>query len=219
VVVAAGSGDRFGSPKQFALVGDRPAVTWSVAAARASVDGVVLVLPPAPSGRTPADPAGASRHAADLVVAGGATRADSVRCGLAAVPDDADIVVVHDGARPLASPALFRAVIDAVRAGADAAVPGVAVVDTLKRVEGGRVRATVDRDGLVAVQTPQAFRADVLRRAHASGDDATDDARLLELLGATVVVVPGEVRNVKLTTAADLELAQSHLTVILAGGG
>ena len=116
-------------------------------------------------------------------VAGGATRSASVRAGLDALRGDLEVVIVHDAARPLASRALFEAVIAAVRAGADAAVPGVAVADTLKRVDGSRVVETVDRDSLVAVQTPQAFRADVLRRAHAADGDATDDAALVEVGG------------------------------------
>ncbi len=218
VVVAAGSGDRFGSPKQFAPLGDRPALEWSLAAARRSVDGVVLVVPADAVPSLQVAPAPPTADAADVVGAGGPTRAASVRCGLAVVPGDAEIVVVHDGARPLASPALFRAVVAAVRAGADGAVPGGPVVDTLKRVAEDRVVATVDRVGLVAVQTPQAFRADVLRQAHRGGDDASDDAGLVEQLGATVVIVPGEARNVKLTTVVDLHLAESHLASILAGG-
>ncbi len=146
---------------------------------------------------------------ADVVVAGGDSRAASVRAGLAAVPESADVIVVHDGARPLASPALFRAVVDAVTGGADAAIPGIAVADTLKRVEDDTVVDTVARHGLVAVQTPQAFRAAVLRRAHGTGSDATDDAGLVESMGATVRVVPGEPRNIKVTTVADLEVAQA----------
>ena len=129
-------------------------------------------------------------HGADVVVPGGATRADSVRCGLDAVPDDAAVIVVHDAARPLASPALFAAVIAAVTdGGADGAVPGVPPSDTIKTVdESGRVTGTLDRDRLVAVQTPQAFRAAVLRRAHdgAPVAGATDDAMLVESMGGTV---------------------------------
>ena len=117
--------------------------------------------------------------------------------------------MVHDGARPLASPALFGAVVDAVTGGADAAVPAVAMADTVKRVEDGVVTATVARHGLVTVQTPQAFRADILRAAHDAGADATDDATLVEARGATVRVVPGDPRNIKVTTAADLEVAQA----------
>jgi 2-C-methyl-D-erythritol 4-phosphate cytidylyltransferase len=203
VVVAAGSGSRFGGTKQFALLRGRTLVQWSVEAARAVADGVVVVVPE--DAVDALDP----RDAVDAVVAGAATRSGSVRAGLAAVPPEAEVVVVHDGARPLASPALFRAVVAALSDGADGAVPGVAVADTLKRTAGDVVVSTVDRSDLVVVQTPQAFRAEVLRRAHAAGQDATDDAALVEALGATVRVVPGDRRNIKVTTPADLELADA----------
>ena len=144
-------------------------------------------------------------------VIGGATRSESVRNGLAQVPDDADIVVVHDAARPLAAPALFGAVIDAVKAGADAAIPVVPLSDTVKRIDGERVVETVDRSSLVAVQTPQAFRADMLRKAHAAGGEATDDAALVEAIGGTVVVVEGEHTNIKITTPDDLRIAEALL--------
>jgi len=207
--VAAGGGARFGGAKQFAQLRGRTLAEWSLAAARSvaggDTDGVVLVLPAdALDGEQ-----GATDRGADAVVAGGATRAASVRAGLAAVPAEAAIVVVHDGARPLASPALFAAVVDAVAAGADGAVPGIPVADTLKRVDGDTVSATLARDGLVAVQTPQAFRADVLRRAHAQEPDATDDAALVEALGATVRVVPGDPRNIKVTDRRDLDVADA----------
>jgi 2-C-methyl-D-erythritol 4-phosphate cytidylyltransferase len=203
VVVAAGDGSRFGGLKQFAEIDGRPLVDWSVDAARSVADGVVLVVPPGP-------PSGQA-HGADVVVAGGATRAASVRAGLDAVPGDADVIVVHDGARPLASAELFRSVVDAVTAGAAAAVPGLALADTVKRVDDGAVVATVARDGLVTVQTPQAFRAEVLRRAHAQGADATDDAGLVEAQGATVRVVPGDPRNLKVTAPADLVMVRALL--------
>jgi 2-C-methyl-D-erythritol 4-phosphate cytidylyltransferase len=199
VVVAGGTGDRFGGPKQFARLGGRPVLAWALEAARPAVDGLVLVVP---TGKE-AELAGAG---ADVVVPGGASRAASVRAGLAAVPADASVVVVHDGARPLASTALFRVVIDAVRSGADAAVPALAVTDTVKEVAGDTVVRSLDRQRLVAVQTPQAFRAEALRAAHRNDGEATDDASLVERAGGTVRVVPGEVRNVKVTTPADLEL-------------
>lgn len=167
-------------------------------AASSACDGVVVVLPAGVEWDGPAVAA---------VVAGGATRSDSVRAGLSAVPVEAAVVVVHDAARPLASPALFAAVVAAVRAGADGAVPGVPVTDTLKQVDGARVMATLPRHGLVAVQTPQAFRATALRAAHATGGSATDDAALVEAAGGNVVVVPGEHSNVKLTTPEDLAWA------------
>jgi 2-C-methyl-D-erythritol 4-phosphate cytidylyltransferase len=130
---------------------------------------------------------------------------------LHAVPDAAEIVVVHDAARPLASATLFGRVVEAVRAGADAAVPALAVSDTIKRVEGDVVVETLDRAVLVGVQTPQAFRASVLREAHASGAEATDDAAVVEAIGGKVVTVEGERRNVKLTTPEDLLVARALL--------
>ncbi len=208
VVVAAGGGSRFGGPKQFVSLGDRALVDWSVDAARTVADGVVLVVP-ADVVSTSAVP---DAHGADVVVAGGDTRTASVAAGLDAVPAGAEVIVVHDGARPLASPALFRAVVDAVAAGAEAAVPGLALSDTVKRVDdAGAVVSTVDRRHLVSVQTPQAFRADLLRRAHAGGAEATDDAGLVEGQGATVRVVPGDPRNLKLTTPADLDMIRALL--------
>ena len=119
--------------------------------------------------------------------------------------------MVHDAARPLAALGLWRAVIDAVVAGAAGAIPGVAVTDTLKRVSDGVVVETVERDHLVAVQTPQAFRASSLRAAHAGAGEATDDAALIEAAGGQVVVVAGDPNNLKLTTPSDLALARSVL--------
>jgi 2-C-methyl-D-erythritol 4-phosphate cytidylyltransferase/2-C-methyl-D-erythritol 2,4-cyclodiphosphate synthase len=205
VVVAAGEGRRFGGPKQYAPLGGRRVLDWSLAAARAACDGVVLVVPP--------DRASAPEPGADAVVAGGPSRSASVRAGLAAVPADAEVVVVHDAARPYATPALFSAVIEAVRAGADGAVPGVAPPDTVKHVAGGVVTATLPRDELVAVQTPQAFAAAALRAAHAGGGDATDDAALVEAAGGRVVVVPGDPRNRKITTPEDLQPAAAGVAV------
>jgi 2-C-methyl-D-erythritol 4-phosphate cytidylyltransferase len=134
-----------------------------------------------------------------------------VRAGLAAVPTDAAIVVVHDAARPLATGALYAAVVDAVRAGADGALPGLPVADTLKRVDGDTVTATVSREGLVAAQTPQAFRAEALRAAHAAAGEATDDAALVEAAGGKVVIVPGDPLNLKLTAPRDLAVAAALL--------
>lgn len=202
VVVAAGRGDRFGAAKQFLVLDGVRLVDRAVAACGAVCDEVVVVLPAGTEWDGP--PVAAA-------VAGGATRSASVRAGLDALRSDPDVVVVHDAARPLASPALFRAVIAAVRDGADAAVPGVAVADTLKRVAGARVVETVDRDALVAVQTPQGFRPAALRAAHAGAADATDDAALVEAAGGTVVVVPGEADNFKVTEPADLERAAALL--------
>jgi 2-C-methyl-D-erythritol 4-phosphate cytidylyltransferase len=199
IVVAAGEGRRFGAPKQYAPLAGRRVLDWSLDAARTVADGVVLVVPP--------DRAGDAEPQADAVVAGAATRSGSVRAGLDRVPAGAEVVVVHDGARPLAGPDLFGAVVDAVRAGADAAVPGVPVSDTLRSRGGG----VVDRDGVVAVQTPQAFRAAALRAAHAGGAEATDDASLVEAGGGKVVVVDGSPANLKITDPADLVVAEALL--------
>ena len=128
------------------------------------------------------------------------------------MPLDADVICVHDAARPLATERLFRLVIAAVANGADAAIPGVPVADTIKVVDAdGAVVATPDRATLVAVQTPQAFRASVLRAAHATGGDATDDAALVEKAGGRVVVVDGEPSNRKITLPDDLEWAREML--------
>ncbi len=199
IVVAGGGGLRFGGPKQFEDLHGRRVLDWSVAAARDACDGVVVVVP---ADRVADEPGS---------VAGGPTRSASVRAGLAAVAADAEIVVVHDAARPLAGADLFHRTVAAVRDGADAAIPGVPVTDTVKQVEDGRVVATIDRSRLVAVQTPQAFRASVLRRAHAAEPEATDDAALVEALGGRVVVVDGDPRNLKLTSPDDLLVARALL--------
>jgi 2-C-methyl-D-erythritol 4-phosphate cytidylyltransferase len=201
IVVAGGSGQRFGRPKQFEQLGGRRVLDWAVGAASDVSDGVVVVLP-----------AGEVDASNPLQVAGGSTRSESVRNGLAAVPSDATMVCVHDAARPFATEQLFEAVLDAVRNGADGAVPGIAVADTIKVVApDGLVLSTPDRSTLVAVQTPQAFRADVLRAAHASGAEGTDDAALVEQRGGRVVVVAGDTRNRKITHPEDLVWARSEV--------
>jgi 2-C-methyl-D-erythritol 4-phosphate cytidylyltransferase len=199
VVVAAGSGSRFGASKQYAPLGDRRVLDWSLTSARTVSAGVVAVVPP--------ERAREAEEGADLTVAGGPSRSASVRAGLAAVPPEADIVIVHDGARPLAPAALFRSVVGAVVAGADVAVPCVPVTDTLRSRSG----APVDREALLAVQTPQAFRADALRAVHADEPEATDDASLIERAGGKVVVVDGSPTNVKVTHRLDLVVAEALL--------
>jgi 2-C-methyl-D-erythritol 4-phosphate cytidylyltransferase len=198
VVVAGGRGVRFGGPKQFSLLGDETVAARSVRLSRSVADFVVLVVPDEYEG---------PGEGADAVVPGGNTRAASVRAGLKALPD-CDVVVVHDAARPLASQRLFTAVIDAVMAGADAAIPGLRVTDTIKRIANrdgqSIVVGTIDRSELVTVQTPQAFRRDVLERAHHTMSDATDDAALVEAMGGVVVIVIGEVSNLKITDPSDL---------------
>jgi len=205
IVVAAGASTRFGRPKQYESLGGRRVLDWALDAARRSSEGVVLVVG--------ADHTDTYEPEADVIVAGGATRSESVRCGLRAVPDGVPIIVVHDGARPFATHALFDAVIDAVDRGADGAVPAVPVADTIKQVDReGVVVATPDRALLVAVQTPQAFRAEMLRRAHRTSGESTDDAALVEAIGGRVIVVPGEAGNQKITVPADLEWARQRLS-------
>lgn len=205
VIVAAGGGSRFGGAKQYELVGDRRVLDRSIDVARSISDGVVVVVP-----------AGDARR--EQAVAGGSTRAESVRAGLAQVPEAATIVCVHDAARPFATTALFAAVVEAVHLGADGAVPGLAVTDTVKVVSpDGSVLSTLDRSMLVAVQTPQAFRAEALRAAHATGADGTDDAALVEADGGRVVVVDGDSSNRKITVPADLDWARAHVAALARG--
>jgi 2-C-methyl-D-erythritol 4-phosphate cytidylyltransferase len=197
IVVAAGSGTRFGSPKQFSLINERRIVDWAVETSRISSDGVVVVLPTEQAER-------------EGGVAGGATRSSSVRCGLAAVPSDATIICVHDAARPFASEFLFDEVIDAVCAGADGAVPGLPVIDTIKFIDSTNVvTSTPDRRQLVAVQTPQAFRAKQLRQAHENNPEGTDDSTLVEARGGKIVVITGDPLNRKITTPEDLNWARA----------
>lgn len=198
-MVAGGTGERFGRPKQYESLGDERVIDRSARIARSATDGVVLVVPPDDVEREGGRP-------------GGTTRSASVRSGLAAVPDDVGIVCVHDAARPGATGELYRRVIDAVDAGAAAAVPGVPVTDTIKVVDvTGSVVATPERASLRAVQTPQAFRADALRGAHADAGEATDDAALIEAAGGAVVVVEGDPDNRKITTPDDLAWMRRRL--------
>ena len=201
VVVAGGSGSRFGADKQYAEVAGRRVIDWSVGTATAMADGVVVVVP---AGDVDREVPGAHR-----IVAGGSTRSASVRRGLDAVPADASLVLVHDAARPAASPALYQRVLDALAAGADGVVPGIPVTDSLRRRDG----EAVDREAVVAVQTPQGFRADVLRAAHRSGEEASDDATLVERAGGTIVVVDGEATNTKLTHPHDIAVLAAALRV------
>ena len=209
-MAAAGEGNRFGGAKQFSRLGNRRVIDWTVQRAARWSEGVVVVLPEARAVGADAwqlsDPDGDCAGQV-VAVAGGVLRSDSVRRGLSRVPDDAEIVLVHDGARPLATDGVFERVIQAVRAGADAAIPVIDLTDTIRWRGGG----TADRRKLAAVQTPQAFRAGALRAAHAAGADATDDATLVEAVGATVVTVDGDSRNLKITEPHDLVTAEALL--------
>lgn len=232
VVPAAGRGERLGpgAPKALRTLGGVPMLVHAVralASAR-SVDLVVIAAPEdsvdavtallADQGLMESGPG----HAAILVVSGGDTRQDSVARALVALPYDVDVVLVHDAARPLAPTSLVDAVAQAVRAGADAVVPGLPVADTVKSVDRTEhVTATLDRGALRAIQTPQGFRRSVLAEAHAASDPdapATDDAGLVEALGGTVVVIPGDEEALKVTRPFDLVVAEAVLARRRAAG-
>ena len=209
VLVAAGRGERLGldQPKAFAKLGDDPLLAEPLRRLDESgwIDAIVVVAPPGWEEPTIllAEELGCGKVRA--CVAGGAERADSVRSGLAEVPDEAVAVLVHDAARPLVSDDVIERVLAPLADGWDGVVPGLAIVDTLKRVDGdGRIVETVARDSVHAVQTPQAFPVDVLRRALAAGDAATDCAGSVEAAGGRVKVVEGDPRLLKVTTADDL---------------
>ncbi|PRY58013.1 2-C-methyl-D-erythritol 4-phosphate cytidylyltransferase [Knoellia remsis] len=173
---------------------------------------VVIVAPASHLREAGALVSGHPRAADVSVVPGGAERTDSVSAGLAALRPEIDVVLVHDAARALAPPQLFDRLVTAVRDGHDAVVPGLAVTDTVKQVDaGGHVVATPERASLRAIQTPQAFRRDLLEQAHAGGAQATDDAALVERLGGDVVVVDGDPLAFKVTTPEDLERAERIL--------
>jgi 2-C-methyl-D-erythritol 4-phosphate cytidylyltransferase len=218
VVPAAGRGERLGlgRPKALAPVGGRAMVARAVDGLMAAgVASVVVVCPV--DGEAAMVQALGDRPV--IVVPGADDRVGSVAAALSRLPDDADVVLVHDAARCLCPASVVRAVVDAVRAGHVAVVPAMAVADTLKRTaDGGRVVATVDRAGLAAVQTPQGFAPATLRAAHARAQDlratgvtipATDDAGLVEDLGEAVVTVPGDPRAFKITTPLDLAMAEA----------
>jgi len=250
IVVAAGSGERLGHdlPKAFVEVGGRPLAVWAIEGLRAGgIEHLVVVVPAAWVQRAQeslAAPAGSSQHPDDdggtdasndrptiEVVAGGATRTASVAAGLALVSDDVDVVAVHDAARAFVPPGVVREAVDRVVASLAgdaevvAAAPGLPVADTLKRVSrDNTVEATLDRSGMIGVQTPQVFPRAVLVRAHevaaTRGATATDDLGLVEelletgALSGRVAVTPGSALAFKVTMPADLVLAEA----VVAGG-
>lgn len=205
------------APKAFVSIAGESILQHAIRGVLAAgcVDAVVVAAP-----TTELDAARRSLAcfgAAVTVTAGGADRVESVRLALAAADaalPDLDVVLVHDAARALTPPAVFVAVVAAVRAGAAAVVPVLPLVDTIKRVDGaGLVTATVDRSALRAVQTPQGFTPELLRRAHATPHrTATDDAGLVEALGEPVATVPGDPLAFKITTPFDLTLAAGMLS-------
>jgi 2-C-methyl-D-erythritol 4-phosphate cytidylyltransferase len=207
VLVAAGRGERLGGdrPKAFARLGELPLLAEPLRRLDEceQVDAIVVVAPP--GWEEPAillaEELGAAKVSA--CVPGGETRSGSVRAGLAEVPADAAVVLVHDAARPFLPPGLVERLLEALGEGFEGAVPGLPVPDTVKRVQGGTVVETPPRDELVAVQTPQAFAATALRAAAVG--EGSDCASLVEAAGGRVAVVPGDERLLKVTTQADLD--------------
>lgn len=209
ILVAAGRGERLGleQPKAFAKLGEDPLLAEPLRRLEESewVDAIVLVAPP--GWEEPAILLAEELGCGKVVacVPGGATRAESVRAGLHEVGPEALVVLVHDAARPLVGDDVIGRVLEPLSQGWDGAVPGLPVADTLKRVaDDGTVAETVPRDGLWAVQTPQAFDAGVIRAAAALGGDATDCAGLVEANGGRVKVVHGDPQLLKVTTTEDL---------------
>jgi 2-C-methyl-D-erythritol 4-phosphate cytidylyltransferase len=217
VLVAAGRGERLGGerPKAFVRLGERVLLAESLERLDRSgwIEAIVLVAPP--DWEEPAILLAEELTADKVVVCvpGGETRAESVRAGVAEVDADAAVILVHDAARPLLPEEVIERVLLPLGEGWDGAVPGLPVADTLKRVgDDGTVVETVDRSGLWAVQTPQAFVADPFRRALAAGSqDASDCAGFVEAAGGRVRVVEGDSRLLKVTTAADLALVEALL--------
>jgi 2-C-methyl-D-erythritol 4-phosphate cytidylyltransferase len=215
ILAAAGSGDRLGldRPKAFAPLNDRPLIAESLERLDASgwIEGIVVAAPP--EWEEPcilvAEEIAAGKVAE--TVTGGQTRSASVRNALAQVPEGAAVVLVHDAARPLVTEEVIERVVTGLEEGWDGAVPTLPVSDTVKRVDGEAVAETIDREGLVIVQTPQAFLVDVLRRAVESGSEARDCSALVEAAGGRVRAVQGDPRLLKVTEPADLELVESWL--------
>ena len=209
IIAAAGSGERFGAtlPKALITLGNRTLIEHAVAALAPIASEIVICAP-----------AGYEKQIQELVgaeikvVVGGTTRSDSVRAGIAALSDTHKYVLVHDAARALATTDLAHRVLTALVQGESAVIPGLELIDTVKSIDaGGHVTATPDRASLRRVQTPQGFDLEVLKKAHASGAQATDDGALVEALGYKVLIINGEERALKITTPSDLATALSML--------
>jgi 2-C-methyl-D-erythritol 4-phosphate cytidylyltransferase len=200
IIVAAGSGTRFGRSKHDLVLGGKSLWRWSLDAFEEAGAAEIIVVGDVPGG-----------------IPGGNRRRDSVSAGLDALSSGSSIVLIHDAARPLVGVGLIAAVVAAIAGtGVDGAIPVIPVTDTIKRVEGSRIGETVDRSTLVAVQTPQGFLTQALLDAHRTlpTADVTDDATLVERNGGIVVIVDGDMANIKITFPGDLAMAEA----ILAGG-
>jgi 2-C-methyl-D-erythritol 4-phosphate cytidylyltransferase/2-C-methyl-D-erythritol 2,4-cyclodiphosphate synthase len=209
IIAAAGSGERFGAtlPKALITLGNRTLIEHAVAALAPVASEIVICAP-----------AGYEKQIQELVgnditvVAGGSTRSDSVRAGIAALSGNNKYVLVHDAARALATTELAQRVIAALESGEVAVIPGLELIDTVKSVDAdGHVTATPDRRTMRRVQTPQGFDLEVLKQAHAGKAEATDDGALVEAIGHKVLIINGEERALKITTPSDLATALSIL--------
>lgn len=215
IIPAAGSGTRLGggTPKAFRLLRGRSLLAHAVGGLSTVVDLIVVAVPVGMLDSAQAELCPVAGGCDVRVVAGAATRQRSVAAALATLPPEIDSVLVHDAARPLMPATVARDVLAAVRAGATAVVPVLAVADTLKSIDAdGLVTGTVDRTALVAAQTPQGFRRDVLQRAYReAAGTLTDDAGLVQALGVAVRTVPGSAAGFKITTPYDVVLAEALL--------
>ena len=209
IIAAAGSGERFGAtlPKALITLGNRTLIEHAVAALAPIASEIVICAP-----------AGYEKQIQELVgaditvVTGGTTRSDSVRAGITALTGNNKYVLVHDAARALASTQLAKNVLAALEKGEVAVIPGLELIDTVKSVDSsGHVTSTPDRASLRRVQTPQGFDLEILKKAHSSGANATDDGALVEAIGHKVLIINGEDRALKITTPADLATALSTL--------
>lgn len=198
ILLAGGTGDRFGGAKQFARLGSERLVDLALAAVVTVCDGVVLVLP---------DDVSWDGAPVEAIAAAGHDRTASVRAGLAHVPEDAAVVVIHQAANPLATVDTVQRLVARVRSGADAAVPGLTPPDVVRRVDHGFVVEDVGRDDLILVQVPCAFDAAKLREAHTGDSTALEDTALIAAIGGSIAVIDGDPRNVHVTSPEDLRLA------------
>ena len=217
IIPAAGQGVRMGhNKKQFLKLAGVPIFLHTLRrfAACPQIAEIILACPAGDVAAVEKSLPAEALEKKVTVVPGGDRRQDSVESGFRALPNDTELVAVHDAVRPLVTPALISAVIqEAARTGA--AILGILSVDTVKQVERTRILGTIPRERIVLAQTPQVFRYDILRQAYAKAHEdqfvGTDEASLVEHLGAEVTVVPGSERNIKITKPSDLELAQFYL--------
>ena len=202
IVLAGGEGRRFGGHKQFELLGGVTLLEHAINLGRLSCSHVVVVVPQATENL---------RCSADLVVVGGPERADSVRAGLAALPDSAERVLIHDAAHPLAAPRLFHEAVAGCTDLVAGCLPLLALANTMAWVDGGIVQRAQSKEGVFTMQMPMVFWVDKLRDAHLASRDTTDDASLMVGLGHPMSYIPGEPDNLHITTPSDLRLAAAIL--------